>query len=494
MLFNSVQFLVFFPIVVLIYALIPRKARMPWLLVASYFFYMSWHAEYAILIALSTVVTWGGALVMDRVNGKGGRKSALVLTLVVNLGILFFFKYFDFAAQSLARILSVFHITLAHKGFDVLLPVGISFYTFQALGYCIDVYRRDVAPEKNLLKYALFVSFFPQLVAGPIERSGNLLKQLDRIEEIRVRDTDRMVSGLTLMLWGLFMKMVIADRLAVTADTVFDRPYLYGTCGLLTGAIAFSLQIYCDFCAYSTIARGAARVMGFTLTDNFDTPYFAQDIRDFWGRWHISLTAWFRDYLYIPLGGNRCSSLRKNLNILITFTVSGLWHGAAWNFVVWGALHGLYRILSDFLKKPVRALGDLLHIGRENFSYRLGRILITDFLVMIAWIFFRAESIRGAFAYIVRLFTHPDPWTMFDGSLYKLGLSAFEAHVLLYALLILFAVDLMKHIKKIELPEFLARQNLWFRWLVLIGMIMGIVVYGAYGVVFDSTQFIYFTF
>ena len=234
--------------------------------------------------------------------------------------------------------------------------------------------------------------------------------------------------------------------------------------------------------------------MGFELTDNFMTPYFAQDIADFWRRWHISLTTWFRDYVYIPLGGNRCSRGRKYFNQMVTFLVSGLWHGAAWTYVAWGGLHGIYRIIGDLLKKPLRKLGDTMNVDRTAFSYRFGRIVLTDLLVGFAWILFRAESLTAAGYYIGRMFTRPDPWTLFDGSLYRLGLEPFEAHVLLASLLILLVVDLLKHRKKAELPALLKKQNLWFRWTVLIGMLLMILVYGAYGVDFHSEQFIYFTF
>ncbi len=497
MLFNSVEFLIFFPIVVLSYLVIPRRLRAIWLLLASYFFYMSWNARYAVLIALSTLITWASGLCLDRPHGEltqGKRRALLAATCIVNLGILFFFKYFNFALDSVNRALSLLSVAPVRASLHVLLPVGISFYTFQALGYTIDVYRGKLPAERNLLRYALFVSFFPQLVAGPIERSGNLLRQIDDIENIHVRDYDRIASGLTLMLWGLFQKVVIADRISVLVDTVFDAPYRYGTVELLAGAVAFSLQIYCDFGAYSTIAVGAARVMGFRLMDNFDTPYFAQSIPDFWHRWHISLSTWFRDYLYIPMGGSRTSRLRRYGNILVTFLVSGLWHGAAWNYVFWGGLHGLYQVAGDLLARPLRRLGDLCRLDRSTFSHRLLKRVITFFLVTLAWIFFRANSLRDALFYVRRLFTRFDPWALFDDSLYGLGLDRFELHVLAVALLVLLAVDLLRFFRHEELWDFLKRQNLWFRWGCLIAMLLVLLVYGAYGTAFDSAQFIYFTF
>ncbi|MCR5674939.1 MAG: MBOAT family protein [Lachnospiraceae bacterium] len=494
MLFNSVSFLIFFPVVVIIYALIPRKLRAVWLLIASYYFYMSWNAKYAILIFISTLVTWAGALFLDKTRAIFERKLALIAVFAVNLGILFLFKYYDFAVATLNRALSLVHVAPVDAALHVLLPVGISFYTFQALGYCVDVYRGDMRAERNLLRYALFVSFFPQLVAGPIERSQNLLTQINDIENKNIYNYDDIVSGLALMLWGLFQKVVIADRIAIVADTVFGSPWRYGATALILGACAFSVQIYCDFGAYSNIAVGAARVMGFRLMNNFDTPYFATGISDFWRRWHISLSTWFRDYLYIPLGGNRKGRVRRYLNLLITFLVSGLWHGAAWTFVAWGGLHGILQILEDLLKKPFGRLEALLHVNVTAKSRKLLRMACTFALVTLAWIFFRAESLTDAVSFIRRMFTHIDPWNLFNGSVYTLGLDHFEAHVLFAALILLLMVDLLRYFRKEELWDLLVRQNLWFRWGVMLALLLGILVYGVYGAQFDSAQFIYFRF
>ena len=293
---------------------------------------MSWNAAYALLMACSTIVTWfSGYLLGKRQDTEDSgipvRKLIVAVSFVVNLGILGFFKYFDFALGNINAVLGRLGWESLEKPFAIVLPVGISFYTFQALSYTVDVYRNDLKPEANLLKYALFVSFFPQLVAGPIERSKNLLAQIQRMDQARFRqlfDYGRIAGGLQLMLWGYFQKMVIADRIAVLVNTVFDAWYFYGSVELALAAAAFSIQIYCDFASYSTIAIGAAKVLGFTLMENFDTPYFACSIRDFWRRWHISLSTWLKDYLYIPLGGNRCGRLRSQINLMITFLVSGL--------------------------------------------------------------------------------------------------------------------------------------------------------------------------
>ena len=494
MLFNSFPFLIFFPAVVLVYGCIPVKWRAAWLLAASYYFYMSWNAGYAALIALSTVTTWLCGLLIGRSSDKNRRRAALLPVIAVNLGILFFFKYFGFAVDTLNGILGLFHASPVTASLNVLLPVGISFYTFQALGYTFDVYKGTTKPEKNLLRYALFVSFFPQLVAGPIERSGMLLRQIDHVEEIRFWQYDRIVHGLITMCWGLFMKMVIADRIAMIADTVFEMPSAYGSFELMAGAAAFTLQIYCDFNAYSTIAVGAAEVMGFSLMTNFRTPYFAESIADFWRRWHISLSTWFRDYVYIPLGGNRCSRGRRYLNLMVTFLVSGLWHGASMSFVAWGGLHGILQIAEDLLKDPMKKFGDRIGTDRSAFSYHFGKIAVTFCLVGTAWIFFRAETIGDAVYYIHRMLTRWDPWVLFNDGLYRIGLDRFEMNILGAALIALLLADLLCYFKNMDVGQFLMRQAFWFRWAAVIIMVVSILTYGIYGVEFDSTKFIYFDF
>ncbi len=494
MLFNSFDFLVFFPIVVLLFYVIPKKTRYIWLLICSYYFYMSWNAKYAILIAASTLITWLAGLLISKYKNVRVKKGIVAAGLICNLGILFVFKYLDFAILNINKVLSFANLELVNNPFDIVLPVGISFYTFQALGYTIDVYRGKVKAEKNPLRYALFVSFFPQLVAGPIERSGNLLKQLKKIDSEKMWNYNNAVEGVILILWGLFLKMVIADRISIFVNEVFLNIYAYGTIELVLGVIAFSIQIYCDFSGYSTIAIGAAKVLGFELTENFNVPYFSTGIKEFWRRWHISLSTWFKDYLYIPLGGNRCSKIRNYFNLMVTFLVSGLWHGAAWTFVVWGGLHGLYQILEDFLKPVGEKLTKVLKVNTQVFSYKLGQILITFGLTSFAWIFFRAESIDQAFYYINRMFTKWNPWVIFDQSLYTLGLDVIEMNVLIIAVVCLVLVDIMKYKKDISISQFLMKQNLWFRWAVMLFLILAVLVYGKYGVDFDSSKFIYFDF
>lgn len=498
--FNSIDFMAFFPIVLAVYFVIPRKARTIWLLLASYFFYMSWNARYAVLIGGSTVITYVSGVIMGALakkqaaNLRRKKKLVMALCIVVNLGILAIFKYGNFAIDSVNKLLGALHISVIERRFDLLLPVGISFYTFQALGYIIDVYRGDVEVERNLVRYALFVSFFPQLVAGPIERSKNLLSQLKGIAEIKLWNARRVTSGAILMVWGFFMKMVIADRVAILVDTVFNNYRMYGSTELILAVIGFSLQIYCDFGSYSMIAVGAARIMGFELMENFNTPYFARSIRDFWSRWHISLSSWFRDYLYIPLGGNRKGAFRKAVNIMVVFLVSGLWHGAGWSFVVWGGLHGFYQVAADVLQKPREKWREKFAVRTDCFSWKISQMLVTYALVLFAWIFFRADSFTDALLFIKRIFVRPTPWLLFNGGIYELGLDRVEMNILFLSVLILLAVDLIRYVKKQTLDAFLLEQNLWFEWAVVIGLIVMIFVYGKYGPAFDPQQFIYFQF
>lgn len=497
MLFNSIHFLVFFPIVLFLFFIVPKKLRCPVLLLASYYFYMSWSPLYALLMGFSTVSTYAAGLIMKSAIRRENKKlkvAVLSATIVLNLAILFLYKYFDFAIDNLNLLLSAIHVEIIKNPFDLLLPVGISFYTFQALGYIIDVYRGDTVAEKSLLKYALFVSFFPQLVAGPIERSGNLLEQIRTIDRKNLWSYNRITKGLTIMLWGFFMKMVIADRAAILVNNIFDNYWRMDSFALIVGAIAFAIQIYCDFASYSTIAIGSAQVMGFELMENFNVPYGATSIKDFWNRWHISLSTFFKDYLYFPLGGSRRGKVRTYVNLMIVFLVSGLWHGANWTFVLWGALHGAYQIVGR-LTLPVRTkLYEKLHVKTDSFSFKFFQIIFTFILVDLAWIFFRADTIGQAFLYIQRIFTQVDIWSIFNGSIYTLGLERPEFNILLLAVVALFLVDLQKYKKNKRLDEALESEMLGFRWLVLLLLLFAVVVFGAYGTAFDAQEFIYFQF
>ena len=496
--FNSVNFMLYFPIVIGLYFVIPSKWRKMWLLLASYYFYMSWNAKYVLLIGTSTIATYISGLLLSKCMEEKAavwkKKTIIVSCMILNLGILAVFKYGNFTIDSVNAILKMFHMNVIDRKIDLLLPVGISFYTFQALGYIVDVYRGDVEAEKDFCRYALFVSFFPQLVAGPIERSKNLLNQMRGIEKIRLWNARRVTSGAILMVWGFFMKMVISDRIALLVNQVFDNYRVYGSTELILAALGFTIQIYCDFGSYSIIAIGAAKIMGFELMENFNTPYFARNIRDFWSRWHISLSTWFKDYLYIPLGGNRKGKWRKALNLMIVFLVSGLWHGARWNFVAWGGIHGLYQVIGDLTRHTKEKIIKRLQIKTECMSWKLLQTVITFSLVVFAWVFFRADSITDALYFIKRMLIRQTPWALFDGTIYTLGLDATEVNILIFSIIVLLLVDLIKYRKKINLDEFLFEQNIWFEWLVLIVLIGMIFVFGEYGPAFDVQQFIYFQF
>lgn len=498
--FNSIHFLLFFPVVLLIYFIVPKKLRYIWLLGASYYFYMSWNMEYAILIAFSTLVTYLCSIIINMFDGESGksgrfmRKFTLGLGIGVNLAILFMFKYFNFALDNVNLVLDKFGIEMIETEFSLLLPVGISFYTFQALGYVIDVYKRKVDVEYNLLKYALFVSFFPQLVAGPIERSDNLLRQIKNTDKINLWNYERIVKGFMIMMWGFFLKVVIADRAATVVNTVFDSYYAYGSFELVVAVVLFAVQIYCDFASYSTIAVGAAQIMGFELMDNFNTPYFARSIKEFWRRWHISLSTWFRDYLYIPLGGNRKGKFRKHVNTMIVFLTSGLWHGANWTYIVWGGLHGAYQIIGDVTKPLKNKLTKKLDVRTGAASYKLVQMLVTFALTCLAWIFFRADTVTVAVDYIARIFTHLNPWALTTGVIYSIGLDRQEMNILIIAMAVMLFVDYIKYKRNIRFENIADNQNFWVRGLIIFVLIFAVVIFGAYGYSYDAQQFIYFQF
>ena len=478
MLFNSIQYLIFFPIVVGLYFAIPHRYRWVLLLGASYYFYMSWKPEYIILIIISTLIDYYAGLQMGRTADKAKRKRFLILSLLSNLGILFGFKYFNFFNDSLRTIFNQFNIFYNVPAFEVLLPVGISFYTFQTLSYSIDVYRGQKKPETHLGIFALYVAFFPQLVAGPIERSTQLLPQFYKQYEF---DYQRVTDGLKLMAWGFFKKIVIADRLAVVVDTVYNNPTEHTGIPLIIATYFFAFQIYCDFSGYSDIAIGSAQILGFDLMQNFRQPYFAKSVAEFWQRWHISLSTWFRDYLYIPLGGNRVSQGRWYSNLMIVFLVSGLWHGANWTFVIWGGLHGLYLLCSLWTKSFRAKIGDTFQGKRLARRYKYVQVLITFHLVVFAWIFFRANSVTDAI-YIASNLLH------FSLQPIDIGLSTFELIVVIMAILIMEFVHLVQ--REGSARRMLATQPVWFRWSVYYALVFSILMFGKFGI----NEFIYFQF
>ena len=498
MLFNSLDFLIFFPIVTLVYFIIPARAKHLWLLISSYYFYMCWNAKYALLILASTVVTFASGLLMDAVKRsdktdaeKTRRKKWVVAgSFVINLAILFFFKYFGFAMDSVAWLLSLFHIEFKPPAFDIILPVGISFYTFQALSYTMDVYRDEIYAEKSFIRYALFVSFFPQLVAGPIERSKNLLKQLAVPKKF---DFDGAREGFLLMLWGFFLKLVLADRIAAFVDTVYADYATYGGYYIILATVLFAVQIYCDFSGYSTIAMGAAKILGVELMENFNAPYLQISVARFWRNWHISLTSWFKDYLYIPLGGSRKGKARKYLNKMIVFLVSGLWHGAQFSYVVWGGINGLYQVVGEWLTPVRRRACRLLRLHPDSLGHRLAQCLITFVLVDFSWLFFRASSLRDAMLMLRSAATVHNPWVLFDGSIYNCGLDLPNFWLMVFGVGILLFADFCKH-RGIRVRSVILKQDYWFRWLFIALAVTAILLFGKWGPQFDKNSFIYFQF
>ncbi len=470
MLFNSLHFVFFFPIVVTIYFLIPPQRRWIVLLVASYYFYMSWRPIYAVLILFSTVVDYYCSQQMERQSTQRQKRPYLWLSLTANLGLLFIFKYLGFFADSIATLAGN---PPAEPLISLILPVGISFYTFQTLSYTIDVYQGKTKAEPEFGRFALFVSFFPQLVAGPIERSQDLLPQLRKAQ---LFSFDALVSGGRLMLWGFFKKLVIADRLASAVNVVYND--LDGKAGttLMLATLFFAIQIYCDFSGYSDIAIGTARILGINLNLNFRRPYLATNIRDFWSRWHISLTTWFRDYVYIPLGGNRTTQRRWLTNIAIIFVVSGLWHGANWTFVAWGVLHGTYYIVWILYRKwrPQPA---------QHIAWQVISRVLTLLFVVFAWIFFRANTFTDAI-YIV---THLGQNLAFTIDAFNI-LGIMGTVIVAINLAILFSVEI--GLEYFNLDRRFLQLPRPVRWTAYYGLIGTILLFG----VFSSSEFVYFQF
>ncbi|MFH2204263.1 MAG: MBOAT family O-acyltransferase [Elusimicrobiota bacterium] len=480
MLFNSLLFAVFLPAVIAIYFLLPPRRRWILLLAASYYFYMCWKVEYILLILASTLIDYFAGLKMGALKSKSARRPYLIFSLAANLGLLFAFKYLNFACASLEALFSRGNLLYDLPAFDVLLPIGISFYTFQTLSYTIEVYWGRIKPEKHLGMFALYVAFFPQLVAGPIERPEHLLPQLKKEQ---VFDYERLRAGLIRILWGFYKKLVIADRLAVFVDTAFGAPASASPADLLLAAYCFTFQIYCDFSAYTDIAIGSARIMGYDLTENFNRAYTARSISEFWRRWHISLSTWIRDYLFVPLyirwaaADGAAARAAHTLILMAVFLASGLWHGANWTFAVWGAYHGLLLVLDA--KIELKSLGD-------SFAARAFKTLFTFHLVGVGWILFRAESLRSAWliirkilsapAALVRGFSFGPVWSEHDFTTVLCALAAMEAVYLLAG--------------REDIERSIARRGVLIRWSFYLAATWAVLLLGE----FTSQEFLYFRF
>jgi len=483
MLFNSFQFALFFPLVVFLYVVAPHRLRWVILLLASCVFYMAFIARYILILGFTIVIDYCAGLVIERSEGAT-RRRWLIVSILANCGVLALFKYYGFFRENLAYIARALDWNYSLPALSIILPIGLSFHTFQAMSYTIEVYRGNQRAECHFGIFALYVMFFPQLVAGPIERPQNLLHQFHKRYQF---DYEQTVGGLRLMLWGFFKKIAIADNAAIVAGEVFDHARSYHGAPLLIGVVMFAFQIYGDFSGYSDIARGAARILGFDLMRNFDCPYFAVSIPDFWRRWHISLSTWFRDYLYIPLGGNRTSLWRRNVNLLGVFLISGLWHGASWTFVLWGALHGFYVVVSRTtteVRDRIYASFSRIAIVRPFVS-----AFITFMLVCVAWTFFRANRISDAFYMVGNMFVDLQ-YAGEDSAalLSRIALSPTELVLLLSGIVILLFAEWMH-----EHHWSLASLSIWpapLRWAGYYAVVFWLVFFGFAG----TKQFIYFQF
>ncbi len=481
MLFNSFQFLFFFILVWLLVLATRGTTRKVILLIASYYFYMCWSTRYIFVIWGITLIDYVAGLQIEKAEQPRRRRIFLALSLVCNIGLLAFFKYFNFLLGSVYGAGHLFGLKSDPPLLSIILPVGLSFHTFQAMSYTIEVYRRKVPAEKRLLEYALYVAFFPQMVAGPIERPNQLLPQFHREPRITAAGFR---SGMTQALWGLFKKIVIADNVADFVRLIYAAPRQYDGAALLLATTLFSLQIYCDFSGYTDMALGLARMMGYELVVNFRQPYFSRSIGEFWRRWHISLSTWFRDYVYIPLGGNRVSTPRHWFNLMATFVISGLWHGANWTFVAWGFVHGVFLIVAQTVSPFTTRLGKALRVERFPRLLSASKILLTFTVVTLAWAFFRASTIGDAWFVL----THLLPLGRLDPFVLKVGgFTRATAPYLAFFLLAMTVVEWW-----IAHPS--QAPKLWsspvFRALCYNACIYSIVFFGFFG----HRDFIYFQF
>lgn len=479
MLFNSLAFAVFFPLVGALYFVLPRHLQTWHLLIASCIFYMAFIPAYILILGLTITIDYIAGLYLEKATGRT-RSWLLAVSVVATCLVLFVFKYFYFVIDNAIGVSSLLGLQLSRPTIEIILPIGLSFHTFQSLSYVIEVYYGRQKAERSFLTYSTYVMFFPQLVAGPIERPQNLLHQFAERHRF---DYARVTSGLKRMAWGFFKKLVIADRLALYVSDVYAQPQDFNGLQLTIATIFFAYQIYCDFSGYSDIAIGSARVLGFKLMENFDRPYHSRSISEFWRRWHISLSTWFRDYLYIPMGGSRFGERRHFLSLLVTFGVSGLWHGANWTFVSWGLLNAAYLIIGSLTKELRDLAYASIGLGEKTLARRAIAWATTFVLTCIAWVLFRAETLSDAWYILTHL--------LVDWNVEQIATEQFllrQMPVALLAIAMLEAVELVQ--KRVSISELLARLPMAPRWATYAGCVIMVVMFG----VFRQTQFIYFQF
>lgn len=488
MLFNSLDFLIFFPIVTILYFLLPQKLRWVMLLTASCIFYMFFVPVYILILFFTIIIDYISGIYIERLQDKK-KKLFLIISILSNIGILFVFKYFNFFNENIAYIARVLHWNYPIENLWILLPIGLSFHTFQSLSYVIEVYRGHQKAERHLGIYALYVMFYPQLVAGPIERPQNMLHQFYEYHKF---DYKRVTSGLKLMAWGFFKKVVIADRLALFVNQVYNNSSEYTGFTLVIATIFFSFQIFCDFSGYSDIAIGAAQVMGFKLMTNFRRPYLSKSVAEFWRRWHISLSTWFKDYVYISLGGNRVSKSRWMLNLLITFLISGLWHGANWTYIIWGGLNGLFQVISYITRNVRGRVTHVLRLGKLPRLYSSLQIAFTFILVSFTWIFFRANSMADA----VHIISHI-PEGLFDAGVIKaqlieLSSIGFDKYYFILSFILIIIMEGVHFLEESgkNMWEIISAKPAVVRYTAYYILILAILLLGEFG----SNEFIYFQF
>jgi len=486
MVFTSLPFLFFFPIVTALYFALPHRFRWAHLLLASCVFYMALIPVYLLILLFTILIDYAAGIWIENATGRR-RRLFLIASIIANVGVLVAFKYFNFFNANLRAVAQLIHWNYPVLALSVFLPVGLSFHTFQSMSYTIEVYRGRQRAERHLGIYALYVMFYPQLVAGPIERPQNLLPQF---RQPHAFDHDRVVAGLRRMLWGFFKKMVVADRIAVIVDVVYAHPRGYAAHSLLLATYLFAYQIYCDFSGYTDIALGAAQVMGFRLMENFDRPYAAASVAEFWRRWHISLSTWFRDYVYIPLGGSRVPLPRWCFNLMVVFLISGLWHGADWTFVIWGALHGGYLVAAILTAGARRSTGRRIAVDRHPVLTRAASIFFTFNLVCLTWVFFRAASLSDAAA-IIGTLASPAAWSLRH---WNAMIPPFSDSALQLPAVLILVVELVQLAQAARgnrpVAELLQDRPFWLRWSADYGLIFTILLFGVLG----SRTFIYFQF
>lgn len=492
--FNSINFILFFIVVFCLFYAIPNKFRWIVLLAASSIFYVSLAPHYLLLVYGVILVSYLLGLLIDRKTGTT-RKALLWLGIACVTTPLLLYKYFNFFQANATEIAQALHWNYSGELLNFILPIGLSFYTFQAISYLIEIYWGKQKPERHLGIYSLFILFFPQILAGPIARPQGLLHQFKEGRPFNERDIS---DGLKLMLWGFFKKLVIADRLSIAVHHVYSATSDATGFTLLVATILFAFQIFCDFSGYTDIAIGAAQVLGFKLTNNFNRPYFSKSVAEFWNRWHISLSSWMRDYIYIPLGGSRVAKWKWARNILITFLVSGLWHGANWTFIFWGLLNGCYIVISRFTEKPRNFMVNLLMLNKHPQLHKIFRVLFTFSLITITWVFFRAGSLHEAL-YILQKIATGSFQVLSDIRIIQLsdyrylasqlGIGIYDLTIALFAIATMELVHLLE--RKGRMSDLLRTKPLWLRWSFYYAIILAIAFFGAYH---GQSEFIYFKF